>query len=152
HVPADPARLQQVLWNLLTNAVKYTPEGGRIAIRTVSLGPGRLAIEVSDNGIGIPPDHLPQLFDAFRRGHGAGVFHAGGLGLGLAISRSIVEAHGGTLKGASGGRNRGATFTLELATATAPEDSTELPAAPPIPTGRRLRVLLAEDDAATART
>src|SRR5205814_9111083 len=132
--------------------VKYTPECGRIAIRTLSLGPGRLAIEVADDGIGIQADHLPHLFDAFQRGHGAAAFHAGGLGLGLTISRSIVEAHGGTLKGASDGRERGATFTLELATATAPEDSTEVPAAPPTPTGRRLRVLLVEDDAATART
>src|SRR5579883_318993 len=118
HVRGDPARLQQVLWNLLINAVKYTPEGGRIAIRTHSFGPGRLAIEVADNGIGIHPDHLPHLFDAFERGHGAVAFHAGGLGLGLTISRSIMEAHGGTLHGASAGRDQGATFRLELATAT----------------------------------
>ena len=120
HVRGDPARLQQVLWNLLTNAVKYTPEGGRIAIRTLSYGPGRLAIEVADDGIGIDPDHLPHLFDAFERGDGAVASHAGGLGLGLTISRSIVEAHGGTLQGASDGRDRGATFRLELATADLP--------------------------------
>jgi CheY-like chemotaxis protein len=152
HVRGDRARLQQVLWNLLINAVKYTPEGGRIAIRTSSFGPGRLAIEVADNGIGIHPDHLPHLFDAFERGHGADAFHARGLGLGLAISRSILEAHGGTLQGASDGRGRGATFRLELATATDPGGSDEVLARPPSSTGRRLRVLLAEDDATTVET
>ena len=139
HVHGDPVRLQQVIWNLLINAVKYTPEGGRIGIRTLSLGAGRLAVEVADNGIGIDPEHLPHLFDAFERGNGAAVFHTGGLGLGLTISRSIVAAHGGTLEGASEGRNRGAIFTLELATAIAPGDSAELAAAPSAPTRRCLR-------------
>ena len=148
----DPARLQQVLWNLITNAAKYTPEGGRIAIRTLSYGPGLLAVEVADNGIGIHSDHLPRLFNAFERGQGAAAFHAGGLGLGLTISRSIVEAHGGTLQAASDGRDQGATFRLELATATSPGESGELSARPPIAAGRRLRVLLAEDDAATVET
>src|SRR5262249_38373556 len=106
----------------------------------------------TDNGIGIQPDHLPHLFDAFERGLGAGAFHARGLGLGLTISRSIMEAHGGTLQGASDGRDRGATFRLELATPTDPGSSDELLATPPSPRGRRLRVLLAEDDAATVET
>jgi PAS domain S-box-containing protein len=152
HVRGDPARLQQVLWNLITNAAKYTPAGGRIAIRTLPDGPGRLAVEVTDDGIGVAPDHLPHLFDAFERGSGASASHAGGLGLGLAISRSIVEAHGGTLQGASAGRDRGAAFRLELATTTAPGDSAERGAAPPGATRRGLRVLLAEDDAATVET
>jgi CheY-like chemotaxis protein len=152
HVHGDPARLQQVLWNLLINAVKYTPEGGRIAIRTHSYGPGRLAIEVADDGVGIEPDYLPHLFDAFVRGYGAAASHTHGLGLGLAISRSIAEAHGGTLRSASDGRDRGATFRLELATATDPGSSEELITAPPSSLGRRLRVLLVEDDAATVET
>ena len=150
YVRADPARLQQVLWNLLTNAVKYTPRGGRIAIRTRSAGPERLAVDVDDDGVGINPDHLPHLFNAFERGDGAAFSHTGGLGLGLTISRSIAEAHSGTLKGASQGRNRGATFTLELATITAPEGSVEPPPAPPAGTRRFLRVLLAEDNLPTA--
>jgi PAS domain S-box-containing protein len=149
HVRADPARVQQVLWNLITNAAKYTLDGGRIAIRTHSYGPGRLVIEVADNGIGMLPEHIPHLFNAFERGYGAGAFHTGGLGLGLTISRSIVEAHGGTLQATSDGRDRGATFRLELATATAPGDSGELFVTPPCPPLRCLRVLLAEDDAAT---
>jgi PAS domain S-box-containing protein len=152
HVRGDPSRLQQVLWNLIGNAAKYTPEGGRIAIRTHSYGPGRLSIAVADNGIGIEPDHLPHLFDAFERGYGAAASHAAGLGLGLTISRSIVEAHGGTLRGTSDGQNRGATFRLELATATDPGESAELRAASPSPMGRHLRLLLAEDDAATVET
>ncbi len=152
HVRGDPARLQQVLWNLITNAAKYTPEGGRIAIRTLSYGPGLLAVEVADNGIGIHSELLPRLFNAFERGQGAAAFHASGLGLGLTISRSIVEAHGGTLQAASDGRDQGATFRLELATATSPGESGELLARPPIAAGRRLRVLLAEDDAATVET
>jgi PAS domain S-box-containing protein len=152
HVRGDPARLQQVLWNLINNAAKYTPDGGRIGIRTHSYGPGRVAIEVADDGIGIDPDELSHLFDAFERGYGAAASHAGGLGLGLTISRSIVEAHGGILRGTSDGRDRGATFRLELATTTSPGESTELDAAPPSPQGRPLRVLLAEDDAATVET
>jgi PAS domain S-box-containing protein len=152
HVRGDPARLQQVLWNLLINAVKYTPEGGRIAIRTLSYGPGRLVIEVADDGVGIEPEHLPHLFNAFERGYKAAASHTHGLGLGLTISRSIVEAHGGTLDGLSSGRDRGAAFRLELATATSPGESSELAAAPRSPPGRRLRVLLAEDDAATVET
>ncbi len=149
YVRGDPVRLQQVLCNLLINAVKYTPEGGRVALRTLSDGPGRLVIEVADDGIGIEPDNVFNMFDAFKRGAGSVASHSRGLGLGLTISRSIVEAHGGTLQGASDGRDRGATFRLELATATSPADSTELAAAPPSPPARRLRVLLAEDNAAT---
>ena len=149
----DPVRLQQVLWNLLINAVKYTPEGGRIAIRTLSLGPGRLAIEVADDGIGIDPEHLPHLFDAFERGHGAAVFHAGGLGLGLTISRSIVEAHGGTLRGCQRRAGIGGPPS-RWSWRRPPPRRTPRSCRPHrrAPTGRRLRVLLAEDDAATVET
>jgi len=150
HVHADPARLEQVIWNLVANAVQYTPEGGRIVIRTQS-DQGRLVVEVADNGIGIDPEFLPLLFDAFQRGEVANANHSGGLGLGLAISRSIIEAHSGTLIATNNDRGRGSTFTLELATITPPEDSLEPPAAPPAPTGRALRILLAEDNPGTAQ-
>jgi len=150
HVHADPTRLEQVIWNLVANAVQYTPEGGRIVIRTQS-DQGRLVVEVADNGIGIDPKFLPLLFDAFERGKEAVVNHSGGLGLGLAISRSIIEAHGGTLVAASNGRGQGSTFTLELATVATPGDSALQPAAPTAPPGRALRILLAEDNRATAQ-
>src|SRR5208283_1254859 len=111
-----PARLQQVLCNLLTNAVKYTPAGGHVTLRTRSEIPGRLKIEVIDNGIGVRPEDLAHLFDPFERGYGATTLHASGLGLGLAICRSIAEAHHGSLSCSSQGLNMGSTLTLELAT------------------------------------
>ena len=152
HVRGDAVRLLQVLWNLLINALKYTPGGGRIAIRTLCSAPRHLVIEVVDDGIGIEPERVPHLFDAFERCDKAAASHPRGLGLGLTISRSIVEAHGGTLKAASDGRDRGATFRLELATVPTPKDSRELPAVLPSTPGRRLRVLLAEDDATMVET
>jgi PAS domain S-box-containing protein len=150
-VHGDPVRLQQVFWNLLTNAVKYTREGGRIGVRSRTEA-GRILIEVADNGVGILPEDLPHIFDAFRRGCDADLAHKSGLGLGLTISRSIVEAHGGTLKVISEGQNRGAAFVVELATVSPP--LRQLTAAPA--TTRRssfpLRILLAEDNLATVRT
>ena len=120
HVHGDPARLQQVFWNLVKNAVKFTPEGGRIAVRT-SNGPavggsadGRpdappppVRIEVSDTGVGIEPDVLGRVFDAFEQGSTARAQASGGLGLGLAISRGLVEAHGGRIAAESPGVGRG---------------------------------------------
>ncbi len=152
HVLADAARLQQVLWNLIKNAVKFTPEGGTVVIRTRD-GDGRLVVEVADNGIGIDPAHLPNIFNAFEQGENVITRRFGGLGLGLAISRSIAEGHGGQLSADSQGRDRGATFTLTLPVetpSTAPE-----PAPAPPSDGRAnradLRLLLVEDDAMTAR-
>jgi len=109
----DPSRLTQVLWNLLNNAVKFTPAGGTITLRSRS-EPERLVLEVADTGVGIDPHVLPHIFDAFEQGPVRGPRSAGGLGLGLAISRAIAEMHGGTLTAASGGRGGGATFTLSL--------------------------------------
>ena len=151
HVHADPVRLQQVVWNLVMNAVKYTPDAGRIAVRTRVSGLGRLVIQVADNGVGINPADLPHIFDPFQRGLGATFSHSGGLGLGLAISRWIIEAHDGTLTGSSDGQNKGATFTLELAIVPAPAELAEPPAEPPAITDRRLRVLLAEDNPVAAQ-
>ena len=109
----DPSRLTQVLWNLLNNAVKFTPAGGTITLRSRS-EPERLVLEVADTGVGIDPHVLPHIFDAFEQGPARGPRSAGGLGLGLAISRAIAEMHGGTLTAASGGQGGGATFTLSL--------------------------------------
>ena len=128
---ADPARLQQVFWNLIKNAVKFTPRGRRLTLRTDNAPaetspdgapalPPRLRAEVADEGIGIAPDHLARIFNAFEQGGSATTKQFGGLGLGLAISRSLVEAHGGQLRAHSDGPNLGATFTLELDTVPAP--------------------------------
>ena len=154
YVDADPMRLQQVAWNLIKNAVKFTPRGGSIVVRTRNApappgGPPPLVIEVADTGVGIAPGVLARIFDPFEQGEDAGA-RAGGLGLGLAISRSVAEAHGGTLSAASPGRGRGTTFTLELATIPRPAAGPAPAPAPPAP-GRPLRILLVEDDADTRR-
>jgi CheY-like chemotaxis protein len=117
-VNGDPDRLQQVLWNLVSNAVKFTARDGRIAIR-VAHGTSFAQVVVSDTGEGIDAALLPVIFDRFRQGHsGASRPHAG-LGIGLAIARNLVEAHGGTLNASSPGQGRGATFTIKLPLAVA---------------------------------
>ena len=112
-VRADGPRLSQVFWNLLNNAIKFTPDGGTVTVRTRN-DDGQLAVSVSDTGIGIEPARLPHIFDAFNQGDPAVSARFGGLGLGLAISRAIVELHGGGLSAESAGRGRGATFTVRL--------------------------------------
>jgi len=110
---ADPMRLQQVLWNLLSNAVKFTAPGGSIAIGARTDNED-VAIVVSDTGIGIPPEFLPHVFERFRQADGSTTREHGGLGLGLAIVRHIVELHGGTVEARSEGPGRGATFIVRL--------------------------------------
>jgi signal transduction histidine kinase len=113
-VCADPLRLHQVFWNLFHNAVKFTPADGRIMIRSENAGPHRLVVEVADTGIGIEPDMLPFVFHPFEQGDRNVTRKFGGLGLGLAVSKSLVEAHGGMLTAWSEGRGQGAVFTLDL--------------------------------------
>jgi PAS domain S-box-containing protein len=117
-VRGDPVRLQQVLWNVFKNAVKFTPAKGRITITTeVRETEGILAIKVADTGIGMTPGEIAQIFEAFSQGDhakGSGSHRFGGLGLGLAISKSIVEMHSGRISAASEGRERGSTFLIEL--------------------------------------
>jgi len=164
HVEADPSRLQQVLWNLIKNAVKFTPDGGTLAVRTRNEGtPGageRLVLEVADSGVGIEPEVLPRVFAAFEQGEESTTRRFGGLGLGLAISHAVVEAHGGRLSAASPGRGRGATFTVELEAvapaATRPKPiaapaAEPVPVAGPVPPRRALRILLVEDDRPSLR-
>ncbi|MEO7206930.1 MAG: HAMP domain-containing sensor histidine kinase [Steroidobacteraceae bacterium] len=112
-VSADPQRLQQVIFNLLTNAVKFTPEDGRIDIRLERVDNGA-RLSVADTGIGIANDLLPHVFDRFRQGSSSTAKHNGGLGLGLAIARHLVEMHQGTLSVASEGCGTGATFHMTL--------------------------------------
>ena len=146
-VDADASRLQQIFWNLIKNAVKFTPAGGRIAIQTRSDKPSRLSVDVRDAGIGIDPWALSHLFEPFfqvqqslkqRTG-------GGGLGLGLAICKAITEAHGGRLTADSAGMGQGATFRLELVTVAEPH--WELPSISAAAPARRegLRLLFVED-------
>ena len=149
HVWADPPRLEQVFWNLLKNAVKFTPAGGRIRVITANPEPGRLEVSVIDPGIGIAPEDLPRLFDAFQQGNSEITRTFGGLGLGLAICKALVEQHRGTLTGISPGRGQGATFTVSLATvpvpaAVVPAGSAARPAESP-----SLRLLVVEDNEPT---
>jgi CheY-like chemotaxis protein len=112
-VSGDPDRLQQVCWNLLSKAVKFTPKGGRIQVRLERVN-SHLEIIVSDTGIGIKEEFLPIVFDRFRQADAGPTRRTGGLGLGLAIVKHIVEMHGGTVTAESGGEDQGATFTVKL--------------------------------------
>jgi signal transduction histidine kinase len=112
-VSGDADRLQQVAWNLLSNAIKFTPPGGRVSVR-VDQQDGMLRLQVQDSGQGIRPDFLPFVFDRFRQQDGAATRAHGGLGLGLAIVRHLVELHGGSVEVASAGEGQGATFTVRL--------------------------------------
>ena len=112
-IPGDPVRLQQVVWNLLSNAIKFTPRGGRVQICSQRVN-SHLEIVVSDTGQGISPDFLPHVFDRFRQADQKTSRQHGGMGLGLAIVRHLVEMHGGTVRANSDGEGKGATFTVML--------------------------------------
>ena len=132
-VRADPARLQQVFWNLLNNAIKFTPPGGRIAVGTrnapTESGGQRFVVEVSDTGVGIAPDTLPRIFEPFEQGAEGVTRQFGGLGLGLSICKALVDAMGGRITASSAGAGRGATFRVELETSEEPAAA----AAPKVP-------------------
>jgi PAS domain S-box-containing protein len=112
-VSGDPDRMQQVIWNLLSNAVKFTPEGGRVEVSLRRAG-AQAEIVVTDSGAGIDPDFLPHVFEHFRQADSTSTRKHGGLGLGLAIVRRLVELHGGTVAAESDGEGRGATFRIRL--------------------------------------
>src|SRR6266487_3730074 len=120
HVEGDPARLQQVFWNLIKNSVKFTPGKGRIIIETVNPASEEIEIRISDTGIGIEPEKIDKIFNAFEQGQIAITRRFGGLGLGLAISKAMVDAHGGKIRVESLGKDRGSTFSLNLKTVPAP--------------------------------
>jgi PAS domain S-box-containing protein len=119
---ADPSRLQQVLWNVLKNAAKFTPEGGDIYVSTALTPDGKAEVTVRDTGIGIGKEALPAIFDAFEQGGAAITRQFGGLGLGLAISKVLVELHGGSIRAESPGVGQGATFTITLPEVEAASD------------------------------
>lgn len=152
-VLGDTARLQQVIWNLLTNAVKFTAEGGQIQIQLERVG-SQAQIQVSDTGKGIHPDFLPYVFEYFRQEDGKTTRKFGGLGLGLAIVRHLVELHGGTVDADSAGEDQGATFTVRLplfqAEAKEPGQPMGLSALTPESSAlANLQVLLVDDDSDT---
>jgi PAS domain S-box-containing protein len=132
HVRADPARLQQIVWNLLKNAIKFTPESGRITIATSEGGDGQIMIEVIDTGIGIQPEVLPKIFDAFQQGSGDVTKQFGGLGLGLAITKVLVQLHGGSITAESAGPGRGSRFTVQLPLVAEPSRVTSVSGNTPV--------------------
>ena len=146
YVHGDAARLQQVFWNIIKNGVKFTPAGGEVRVVT-SNHDGEIIVRVTDTGIGIAPQALPKIFQAFEQGTLAtGSF--GGLGLGLAITRAIVQMHGGTILAESDGPGAGATFSVALKTIEAP--AAAAPLAPVLAVDRaKLRLLLVEDHDST---
>ncbi|HEX3131522.1 MAG TPA: ATP-binding protein [Thermoanaerobaculia bacterium] len=162
----DGPRMTQIFWNLLRNAVKFTPDGGTIHVRSWNDGSGgppdgiELVVEVKDTGMGIEPDSLPLIFTAFEQGQTAVSRKLGGLGLGLSISKAIAELHGGRITAVSAGYGRGATFRVHLPAGRWPAEArpTPLPLPPstvagpgPVPRiTRQLRLLLVEDHPDTA--
>ncbi len=147
-VEGDASRLQQVFWNIIKNAAKFTPWGGKIDIETRSDEANRLTISFRDTGLGIDPSHLRNIFDPFFQVELARTQSAAGLGLGLLICKAITEAHGGILTAASGGIGQGATFRLELTTVADPVTECDAATASDAPTPARredLRLLLVED-------
>ena len=120
YVEGDPARLQQVFWNLIKNSVKFNPPEGRIIIETFNPSLGVIEIRTTDTGIGIEPDKIDRIFNAFEQGQSSITRRFGGLGLGLAISKAMVAAHGGTINAFSDGQDKGATFTVTLQSVAAP--------------------------------
>jgi signal transduction histidine kinase/ActR/RegA family two-component response regulator len=153
-ISADPERLQQIVWNLLSNAVKFTPNGGHVDVAVSRTG-ATIEIVVSDTGIGISPAFMPHVFERFRQEDAGTQRRFGGLGLGLAIVRNLVELHGGSISAHSEGTDRGSTFTVRLPVTT-PATSVAEPPAPsggetrraPVSTKRLdgARVLVVDDD------
>ena len=145
YVAADAAKFQQIIWNLLKNAIKFTPEDGEIAISSSNPSPEVLTISLRDTGIGMEPEVMQRIFDPFEQGNRSFERRFGGLGLGLAISKSLAQAHGGTLTAQSDGRNRGSTFLLSMQTIS-PAEGLDVPAKTTGESSRQgLRILLVDD-------
>lgn len=150
-VKVDPSRLQQVFWNVLKNAAKFTPEGGDIRVSTRRISEGVVEVVVRDTGAGIPVENLPKIFNAFEQGDAGVTRQFGGLGLGLAISKALVELHGGTIRVESEGAGKGSVFTIELPAIQEPLPQKTNPAAESKrPSPGSLKLLVVEDHADTA--
>jgi PAS domain S-box-containing protein len=148
HIWADPVRIQQVFWNLMNNAVKFTPEKGRIGVRSFNRGK-QFMFEVSDSGIGVDPEHAANIFEPFHQGERSITRQFGGLGLGLTIAKALLDLHGGSIEVESGGKDRGTTFHvfLDLLAGPVKTSATKVSktAAPP----KSLGLLLVDDHADT---
>jgi CheY-like chemotaxis protein/anti-sigma regulatory factor (Ser/Thr protein kinase) len=146
---ADPVRLEQVLVNLLTNAAKYTPAGGRIELSAEHAG-DQIIFRVTDTGMGIAPETLPRIFDLFAQGERTLARSEGGLGVGLTIVKKVVELHGGSVSARSEGPNRGSEFVVRLPAAEGPSVAESVPATP---TARKQgsRILVVDDNKDLAR-
>jgi PAS domain S-box-containing protein len=145
HLLADSIRLQQVFWNLINNAVKFTPPGGQIAVRTFNDDGHQFHFEITDNGIGIERDRLPFLFTPFEQADPSVTRQFGGLGLGLAITKRLVDLHNGTIQGDSRGRSFGATFKVTLDALPEGAEKAGTDSTVPKRVAKQLRILLVED-------
>ena len=148
YVWADPPQLQQVFWNLVSNAVKFTPPGGKISLRSANVG-DRLRIEIADTGVGIQANDMPRLFRAFEQGEQTRIRRFGGLGLGLSLAKSLVELHKGALTATSEGKDKGAVFSVELSTIEADSKAPTPVSTPILPPEHPRRILLVDDHADT---
>ena len=149
-IDADPTRIEQVILNLLTNAAKYTHAGGRIALSAKRLGE-EVCITVRDNGIGIAPQRLPEMFQLFAQGERSIARSEGGLGIGLTIVQKLVEMHGGHVRASSRGPNRGSTFTVFLPVAGRVSASSVKSAGHASSDEPQLRILIVDDNVDTAQ-
>jgi PAS domain S-box-containing protein len=151
---ADPARLQQVFWNLIKNAIKFAAPGGNVTVKTWNASESVVCVEVTDDGAGIELSVLPRIFNAFDQGEQTITRQFGGLGLGLAISKALTELHGGQIHAESDGKGKGARFTVELPTRTPVERMVDQiqPIGPGADGRPKPRVLLVEDHLDTQRT
>lgn len=148
YVWADPIRIQQVFWNLLNNAVKFTPPGGKIAIRT-SNDEGQFLFEITDTGVGIEPEHQARIFNAFEQGEVSVIRQFGGLGLGLTIAKTLLKLHDGAISVQSEGKDRGASFRVTLDVLREPVAASSEAASGDFAITRSLRLLLVDDHADT---
>ena len=148
HIWADPVRIQQVFWNLMNNAVKFTPEKGRVDIRSVNEGK-QFVFAISDNGIGIEPERQSRIFEPFHQGERSITRQFGGLGLGLTISKTLLDLHGGLISVESKGKNKGTTFRVFLDLLREPVAASNDQIKIKTPARKHLRLLLVDDHADT---
>ena len=145
HIMADPAKFQQIIWNLVKNAIKFTGESGAITISSENFLPNILTIGVTDTGVGIEPEIMQRIFNPFEQGERSFQRRFGGLGLGLTISKSLAQAHGASLIAKSEGRDRGATFLLTIKTVGLEKTPSRSAAAPAQTSRSSVRILLVDD-------